>query len=153
LSGNSTGLEAVEDGQLQLETVRIQTAKLDMLFLQAEQMIQNRITSAHRTIDLKNIYELIVSSKSNLKKWNARHFDNKELHATEIINLTSEKLEEIERNIFSLTHAIETDQRSLGRMIDEHVESLKKVLMLPISAITEVIPRLVRDLHAARGRK
>ncbi len=145
--------ELVGESQLQLETVRIQTAKLDTLFLQAEQMIQNKITSAQRTIDLKNIYELIVILKSDLKKWQAGHSGTGVHHETEIINLTSEKLDEAERNIISLTHAIESDQRSFGRMIDEHVESLKQVLMLPVSSSMEVMPRLVRDLARSQGKE
>ena len=137
----------------QLETVRIQTAKLDPLFLQAEQMIQSKIAAVQRTVDLKNIYDFVGSWKAELRKLETRHSVDSELQLKETINWTNEKLEETEKNIFTDKRAIESDTRFLGRMIDDHLDSMKKVLMLPISTIIEVFPRLVRDLARSQGKE
>ncbi len=152
-SEETAKIESVDERHLQLETVRISTAKLDPLFLQAEQMIQSKIASAQRSADLKNIYDFIGTWRTELKKWDARRSSDNELQLKEIINWTNEKLDETERNIYNVTNAIESDQRSLGRMIDDHVESMKKVLMLPISTIIEVFPRLVRDLARSQEKE
>ncbi|MBU0474485.1 MAG: hybrid sensor histidine kinase/response regulator [Bacteroidetes bacterium] len=137
----------------QMDTVRIQTAKLDPLFLQAEQMIQSKIAAVQRTVELKNIYDFVGSWKAELRKLENRHSINSTLQLKEIINWTNEKLEETEKNIFILKRSIENDARSLGRMIDDQLESMKNVLMLPISTIIEVFPRLVRDIARSQGKE
>ena len=133
----------------QLDTVRIQTSKLDTIYLEAEQMIQSKIAYAQRYSDLNILYDDVISWKTALQKWGNQDIANKELK--EFINWNNEKIEEVERNIFTLTRAFENDQRSHGRMIDDHVESTKKILMHPISIIVEGFPKMVRDL--ARSQK
>lgn len=145
--------EKPEEKSPPLETVRISTAKLDPLFLQAEQMIQSKITSVKRIADLKNLSEFVSIWKNEIRKLESRHFINNELQLKEIIRSTNENLEETERSIINISHAIENDQRSLGRMIDDHLDSMKKVLMLPISTIIEGFPRLVRDLARIQGKE
>lgn len=135
-----------------LETVRIQTSKLDPLFLQAEQMIQSKIAALQRTVELKSIGRFVGAWKSELRKLAAHRTSDSEVQVKEIIHWTDEQLDETERNILSVTDAMEVDQRSLGRMIDDHVESMKNILMLPVSTITEGFPRLVRDLSRSEGK-
>jgi two-component system chemotaxis sensor kinase CheA len=149
----SAPAESVDEKPLQLETVRIQTSKLDPLFLQAEQMIQSKIASVQRTVELKGICNFVGAWKTELRKLEARRSGDNGLQVKEIINWTNEQIDETERNIFTVTHAIESDQRSLGRMIDDHVESMKNILMLPVSTIIEVFPRLVRDLSRSQGKE
>ena len=144
---------SVDDKPLQWETVRIQTSKLDPLFLQAEQMIQSNIAFVQRTFDLKNIHDFIGSWKTELRKLEDRRSGDDGLQAKEILNWTNEKLDETERNVSAVLHTMESDQRSLGRMIDDHVESMKDILMLPVSTIIEVFPRLVRDLSRSEGKE
>ena len=145
--------ELVEEKPLPLETVRIQTAKLDLLFLQAEQMIQSKIAFVQRTVELQSICDLIGAWKTELRKLEIRRSADSRLQLKEIMMWTNEQLDETERNIGAVTHAIENDQRSLGRMIDDHVDSMKKVLMLPIATVLEVFPRLVRDLARSQGKE
>jgi two-component system chemotaxis sensor kinase CheA len=145
--------ERAEEKSRPLETVRISTAKLDPLFLQAEQMIQSKITSVQRIADLKNLSEFVSTWKNEIRKLESRHIINNEVQLKEIIRSTNENLEETERSIVNISHAIENDQRSLGRMIDDHLDSMKKVLMLPISTLIEGFPRLVRDLARDQGKK
>jgi two-component system chemotaxis sensor kinase CheA len=149
----SVQAESVEEESLQLETVRIQTAKLDPLFLQAEQMIQSKVAAAQRTADLKNINDFIGLWKTELGKWDTRHHNGSEPLFKETIHWIHEKLDETAGNLTTLIHDMESDQRSLGYMIDDHVESMKKILMLPISSVIEVFPRLVRDLARAQDKE
>lgn len=149
----SLPVESVEEKLLPLETVRIQLSKLDPLFLQAEQMIQSKIAFVQRTIDLKNIYNFIGAWKTEFRKLEARRSDDIGSQGREMMNWTNEQLDETERNIFTVTHAMENDQRSLGRMIDDHVESMKNILMLPVSTMIEAFPRFVRDLSRSQGKE
>ena len=149
----SAPADAADEKPAQWETVRIQTAKLDPLFLQAEQMIQSKIAAVQRTVELKNIGRFVGAWKSELRKLEARRPGDNEVQVKEIIHRTNELLDETERSILGITDAVESDQRSLGRMIDDHVESMKNILMLPVSTISEVFPRLVRDLSRSEGKE
>ncbi len=149
----SAMIDLVAEKSIASETVRIQTAKLDMLFLQSEQMIQSKIASVQRTVDLKNISNFVGLWKMELRKHEARRSVDARLHVKEILAWTKEMLDETEQNIGLVTRAIENDQRSLGRMIDDHVDAMKKVLMLPISTMIEVFPKLIRDLARSEGKE
>lgn len=152
-SNLSAPLNPVEEQTIQLESVRIPISKLDPLFLQAEQMIQAKVTANQRTIELKNIYGLIGPWKRELNRWSSHGSAVNLNQSKEIANWTYEKLDEIEKNLLAIIRETESDQRLLGRMIDEHVESMKKILMLPISTITEGFPKLVRDLARSQGKE
>ena len=144
--------EILEERPLQTETVRIPTAKLDPLFLQAEQMIQSKIATTQRTSELKNIIDFIDSWKTELRKWDSHQSVNNALYLKEINDWNNEKLNVLEANLAVVFQAVENDQRSFGRMIDDHVESMKNVLMLPVSTIIEGFPKFVRDLARSQGK-
>jgi two-component system chemotaxis sensor kinase CheA len=135
------------------QTIRIQTAKLDQLFLQAEQMIQSKLASVQRAAELKGIASFVGSWKTELRKVETRRTADSKTQLKELLGWTHEMLEETERNIGLVIHANENDQRSLGRMIDEHVDAMKKVLMLPLATMIEVFPKLVRDLARRQGKE
>jgi two-component system chemotaxis sensor kinase CheA len=152
-SNVSIATELVEDKSSQVETVRISTAKLDSLFLQAEQMIQSKIASAQRIAEVKTVNDLIESWKKESRKWDSHRSPKNGIQLKEINDWNNEKLNELETKISAVSHALENDQRSLGRMIDDHLESMKSVLMLPISTIVEGFPKLVRDLARSQGKE
>jgi len=152
-SNVSIATELAEEKSSQVETVRISTAKLDPLFLQAEQMIQSKIASAQRIAEVKTVNDLIESWKKESRKWDSHCSPKSGIQLKEINDWNNEKLNELETKIAAVTHALENDQRSLGRMIDDHLESMKSVLMLPISTIVEGFPKLVRDLARSQGKE
>ena len=145
-SNDSASAELIEEKLSQIETVRIPTVKLDPLFFQAEQMTQSKITFSQRTLDLNNIYDYIDSWRAEWKEWNSQLATKSEILSKEMNNWTNQKLKELENKIMDVTHALENDQRLLGRMIDDHLESMKSLLMLPISIIVDGLPKYVRDL-------
>jgi len=153
LGNPTTQAELVEEKSLQFESVRIPTAKLDPLFLQAEQMIQSKVAAAQRVVELRGMHDLIGSWKRELIKMYSLHSNSSPAQPQDIINRANERMEELERSVNSIINDLESDQRSLNRMIDEHVESMKKILMLPISTITEGFPKLVRDLARAQNKE
>lgn len=143
----------VEERPVQAETVRIPMTKLDPLFLQAEQMTQSKIAAAQRTLEMKAVNDLIESWKAELRKLNVPG-SNKDLLQLKLINdWNTEKLIELETSITAITHAVENDQRSLGRLIDEHLEAMKSILMLPVFTIIEGFPKFVRDLARSQGKE
>jgi len=125
----------IKDKPIHFDNVRISTAKLDELFLQAEQMVQSKIAASQRYTDLRNISEFIISLKTDADVFN------------------NEKLNELDSRIASVTGALENDQHTLNRMIDDHLESMKAVLMLPVSVMIEGFPIFVRDLARSQNKE
>jgi len=144
---------STEDKHLQIETVRIPTAKLDPLFLQAEQLIHSKLAATQRTAEMKNLNDFIDSWKKESRKWDFRRSTDNGFQLKEVIDWNNERLSELEIKTTSLIHAIENDQRSLARMIDDHLESMKNILMLPVSTIIEGFPKFIRDLARSQGKE
>jgi len=143
---------ARDENRLQSETVRISTSKLDPLFLQAEQMIQSKIALAQRSAELRQINDFITLWHAASRKTENQHFSSGGWQVKEIISAHNKQLSELENKVAAVALEIENDQRLLGRMIDEHLESMKRILMLPISAAIEGFPKLVRDLARSQDK-
>jgi two-component system chemotaxis sensor kinase CheA len=52
----------------------------------------------------------------------------------------------LETQLTTLSRSADHDQRAFGGMVDNLLEDMKKVLVLPFSSLLEVFPKLVRDL-------
>jgi two-component system chemotaxis sensor kinase CheA len=62
-------------------------------------------------------------------------------------------LEALEAKVRSLREIFEQDQRSLRHMVDDHLEAMKQVLMLPVSTMVQIFPKMVRDLAREQGKE
>lgn len=139
--------------ELQIKTVRIPTAVLDQLFLQAEQLVQYKITAEQRTADLMSISDFISSWKTEMRKSGAYHSEGDPQKLQDLLSWNESNLHELATSITDMTQAMEDDQHLLGRMIDDHLDSTKKVLMLPVSTLTEGFPQLVRNLARSQDKE
>jgi two-component system chemotaxis sensor kinase CheA len=119
----------VEGLPMLADTVRIPTTKLDPLLLQAEEMIASKMAAQQRATELREI-----SNAVDLWK-------------------TAEGLKTIQGRLDAVTRMAEQDQRALRRMVDDHLEAMKELMMLPVGLLVEVLPMLARDLARAQGKE
>jgi len=61
-------------------------------------------------------------------------------------------LNSVKQKVAALTKHLEYDRRALDRRVDDLVEDVKRVSMLPFSALLEFFPKLVRDLSRDCGK-
>jgi two-component system chemotaxis sensor kinase CheA len=134
---------------LATDTVRIPISKLDPLLLQAQEMIQAKLAGRQRTAELRQIQETLVSWKIDWAKWKAGH----PAQSSQMPEWETARLDALESKVTSISQVFEQDQRSLRHMVDDHLEAMKRVLMLPVSTLVEVFPRLVRDLARDQGKE
>ncbi|HUV51092.1 MAG TPA: response regulator [Anaerolineae bacterium] len=139
--------------QDEVVTVRIPKTKLEPLFLQAEEMIQAKIATAQRAAELQALSDSLEWWKTESRKWKTRHSTNRERHYNEWMEWNEQQLDEIEQKMLSITRAAEGDQRIVGRMVDDHLEAMKTILMLPVASLVEVFPLLVRDLASDQNKQ
>ena len=62
-------------------------------------------------------------------------------------------LKTIEGRLKTLTSMAENDSRQASSMVDDLLEDMKSVLMLPSATLLEMFPRLVRDLSGDQKKK
>ncbi len=146
-----------EERQAALGTVRISTEKLDAIFLQSEEMLAVKLLAQQRRQDLQTVQAMVAAWGKDWSGKMARHpdFDSalaKQPQWLEWGEQNAAFIKALIGRLDAMNKAADQDQRMLGKMVDDLLEDMKKVLMLPFSTLTEVFPRLVRDLARNSGK-
>ena len=127
---------ALEEKTVAADTVRIATAKLDAVLLQAEELLSAKLTASQRAAEIRDA----LGELAMLKKERARP-------------APAIPVKSLEMRLAALAKSAERDQRSLGAMVDGLLEDMKKALMLPIASGLEVLPKMVRDLSREQAKE
>ncbi|HEY7492202.1 MAG TPA: Hpt domain-containing protein, partial [Candidatus Tectomicrobia bacterium] len=106
-----------------LDTVRLPTARLDALLHQAEDLLGPKLAAAERVRDAQALFEALQGSKG---------------------------LEAQARELFQ--HLVR-DQRSLTTVVGGLQEALRRLRMMPASAILDLFPPMVQDLANTQGKE
>jgi two-component system chemotaxis sensor kinase CheA len=142
-----------ENGPLSAETVRIPTAQLGPLLLQAEEMTLNKMAAARRTAALREIDQALLLWKSESAKWKDRPDTEPAQQWNKWAEWNDERLSGIQSRVAAITRAVEHDQHFHGRIVDEHLEAMKRALMLPAASIVSAFPKFARDLLRGQGKE
>jgi len=158
------------------ETVRVPASKLDSLLCQAEELVPAKATAVQRVAELCEIRQALLLWESEWRKVRAQahalpllsaehasqgHEPSSNGHAaarsriTKISSFLSRNeshLGSISQRVSTLVKHLEYDHRALDRRVDDLVEEMKRVSMLPFSALLESFPKLVRDLSRDCGK-
>ncbi len=127
-------------------SVRIPTDKLDPLLLQAEEMIVAKLAAGQRAADLRAIQKMIEAWEEETGRWSERR-------STDAPKESYTRLSALQYQVKAVSESLAQDQRSIRRMVDEHLEAMKKVLMLPVGTMVDLLPKLVRDLSRDQGKQ
>jgi two-component system chemotaxis sensor kinase CheA len=157
---------------MSLETIRVSTAKLGSLLLQAEEMIGAKLAASHHATELHETFTFLVQWKkawakisSEIRKVQQHNRSLVEQHGqdrtlsqlvvrlAEFLDWHEPQLSLLEHKLATLTQSVEHNQQTIGTMVDNLVEDTKKVLMLPFSSLLESFPRMVRDLSRTLGKE
>jgi len=135
------------------ETIRISLSKLSELFRQAEEMLSVKQTIGQRVSDIRDVLATFRQWEKEYRKTyqDIRQLQNPKL--TEFLDLNHTYIKSVQHRLTSLAGSIEQSHRSVGGMIDNLVEDMKKTLMFPFSSLLELLPRMVRDLSRDKGKK
>ncbi|HEV2674430.1 MAG TPA: response regulator [Aliidongia sp.] len=132
------------------QTVRISTAKLDVLLHQAEELVAAKLAAARQAADLGAL-TVEFTHRDRIRDRARRLADPAEL--AELVATDSETHRWLNDRLAQLAGAARDDLRSLGKMIDNLLEGTKQVLMVPFSTVLEPLPSLVRDLSRDQGKE
>jgi two-component system chemotaxis sensor kinase CheA len=171
----STGPEAPRSGEEEkrnvVDTVRVSTAKLDAVLLQAEEMLSLTQASAQHSARLRRI---CLTSSEWKKKWTRVRPDLRQVRQSsqdreerngagssgpqiarliEFLDWSGDFIETLETELAELTQTAARDQRALGSMVDNLLDEMKKVVMQPFSTLLDIFPRLTRELSREQGKE
>ena len=169
-SGAAVPTPANRERSRSSDTVRISAARLSSLLLQAEEMVSAKLSMKQIGTDLSS---LNMTLEAWNKQWgkiypevrNVRHilearakrgeksqYDQSVGRLLEFMDWNREQIRDLESRTIELASAVDLDSRSLGAMVDNLLEDMKKVLMLPFSSLLDGFPKLIRDLSREQGK-
>ncbi|MGB8490160.1 MAG: Hpt domain-containing protein, partial [Bacteroidales bacterium] len=128
------------------EMVRIPVARLDNLLLQAEEMIQTKISLDQRIKELKEIKSGIDECKADIPDWKFRRKLIASNQWAELAGASKESLNNFADQLTKLIRAMERDHYSFSRLVNDHIDDMKQSVMLPVSTIVESFPLMVKEI-------
>jgi two-component system chemotaxis sensor kinase CheA len=147
------------------DTIRISISKLDSLLLQAEELLSAKLSAHQRSSELQEINaslakwekeraKAVSSFKSQVSGFRKENSKHNSIHPqlNEFLNWNHNYIKSLESKVIKLTRSNDQDLRSLSAMVDNLLNSVKNVLMLPFSSFLEIFPKLVRDLSHDKSK-
>jgi len=153
------------------DTIRISVEKMDKLLRQSEEMLSVKLmTDRH----LEEIHDLIHMFGTWQKQWskiypticefrrlqerndkqgNKRRKDDKQNYKVlEFGDLTHDHMKTLESKLIELRRSGDRNRYTTELMVDNLIEEVKKILMLPFSTLLEAFPKFVRDLSRDQSK-
>jgi len=122
-------------GLPQTDTIRLATAKLDAVLLQAEDLLVPKLAADERVREARALVEALVVCRKD---------GNPGLDSA---------LRAVEGRARELVGHLALDQRAISRGVDGLQDELRRVRLTPASAVLDLFPRMVRDLAREHGKE
>lgn len=156
------------------DTVRVSTARLTSVLLQAEEMLSTKLASSQRALDMRNANTAFGVWK---KEWNkilplvqifrgpgsqdgtggpgtgSGEQQRSLAKMLAFLEWNSDFLKNLEARFKAEAKSTERDSRTLSGMVNNLLDDMKKVLLFPFSSLLEILPKTVRDLSRDNGKK
>nr|WP_321502380.1 response regulator [uncultured Dethiosulfovibrio sp.] len=120
------------------DTVRVRSAKIDSLLLQAEEMISVNLAIDQRISETRELMSFIEDCK-------------RALHQEDLETLKQSFLS-LETGIRKVTKGLSLDGKVARVLLDRLLREAKAVVMLPSSTLLQSFPKMVRDLSKTMGK-
>ena len=145
-------------------SIRIPTHRLDKLMYQSEEILVSKLSLGRLKTELSE-------SLQNIEQWRKEwhkvkpevHFINRYIHKSpdqlfqkplhgkldKIVHYLQINEQNLNLLYYTLQHLVsysEADYRQLSNSVDNLLDDAKKLLMLPAKTVTQLFPKLVRDL-------
>ncbi|PWB77444.1 MAG: hypothetical protein C3F08_10050, partial [Candidatus Methylomirabilota bacterium] len=111
------------------DSVRLSTARLDALLLQAEDLLAPKLAAEERVREVRALIEALRAGGRG------------------------QGLGAVETRAEALCRHLIVDQRTIGRAVDGLQAELRQMRLTPASMVLDLFPRMVRDLARERGKE
>ncbi len=141
-----------------IETIRVETQKLDALMTQAGELAVTKIRIAHRLAEVEALTSLWEEwsrdlSVNRFTLNSNEHNDSKNKQVQAFYHRTEERLDRLGLLVHRLRSAAYEDTARLDVVTNELEEGIRTLRLLPLSTIFQLFPRMVRDLAKEQGKE
>lgn len=160
----SAGTAAGASTGAALNTVRIALPKLASQLLGAEEMVSAKLSAGQRVADVRLFADWLADWR---KGWSTLESEARRLrqpaqaHAhgsaaeapsaellrvLDFVDRSADAVRAMEGRVADMARAVRHDRDTVGKLVDDLLDSTKQLLLLPFSTITASFSKLVRDL-------
>lgn len=147
-------------------TLRVTSVRLDEVMRKAEGMIALKLASTQRHVEVEKLALIIPEWKKErlkaVQQWRSRlkHLDQlsaDECRAvitqiTDAFDQTTQHIHSLESGLVDLNHRLFQDSTIINTQVDELLEDVKEILMVPFSNTAASLPRMIRDISRSQGK-
>ncbi len=151
------------------DTVRLPAARLGALLTEAEELLMAKLSAVERISEVEDLKSALLPMKkvraqihlllrsvieiNRLATDRDAQYESGQLRKLMELREQDDRLfQSLENKLDACSKSTQRDRRSLERMVDQLLDSSKKMVMLPASSLLEAFPRIVRDLSHDRGK-
>ncbi len=164
-------MDSVTTRQPISESVKISTFKLDSVLLKAEELLSVKLVGSQHSLDLADSVRSFANwekkwtearselrdFQKKLEKQKRRQFseETQSLPAKTLafLDWNENFVQTLNARVGTLAASSERNHRSLGRFVDDLLDGMKEMTMLPFSALCDGFPRMVRDISRQQGKE
>jgi two-component system chemotaxis sensor kinase CheA len=149
----SSDIIARDNIPAQIEMVRIAVSKLDPLLMQAEELTQSKKVLDERADELQKLCDEVTEWKNETQKWRSRKSVPSGIVWNEWYDNCEVRLNKVLTQLEEITRFLERDQHSFERLVNNHLDAMKQVLMLPVGSMVESFPGMVREISQKQNKE
>ena len=124
-------------------TIRLATATLDTLLLQAEELLVPKLAAGQRVGEARALVERLAGCRSALSRTAASQGVTAEV---------TKDLRALEANAREMLNQLTRDERTLSGAVGGLQERVRRVRLTAASIVLDLFPRMVRDLARESGK-
>jgi two-component system chemotaxis sensor kinase CheA len=134
-------------------TVRIAASKLDSLLLQIEELLNPKLTYLQRTSELREILAEVLRWQKELAKYQSILNNSEIEQLNKFWDWNSGNIGSVNHKLNLLLRNIKQDNYTLDIMINNLLDDIKKVMLVPFSYLFDLFPKAVRELSRSLGKE
>lgn len=148
-------------------TLRVSSARLDEVMRKAEGMIVLKLAAAQRHVEAEQLGTILPVWKKQWKRsshqWrrNMKCLDSltiEECRATieqmsSYLDQTQHHFQTMETGVTQLKQALFHDSAAVNTMVEELLDDVKEIIMVPFSNAAASFPRMVREISRTQGKQ
>lgn len=134
-------------------TIRLQTAKLDELLLQAEDLLLPKLAAGERVQEVRALFETVRGCRTALIRERAARRSSRVTSPAAPLTVDPESvMQTVETRIRAILEHIARDQKMITSAVDGLQENLRLLRMTPASVVLNLFPGMVRSLADELGK-
>jgi len=151
-----------------LDTIRVATSSLDSLMFQAEELVAAKLGVSQHGMELRDVVSMFDLWKKDWEKIDKDiHIFKHQLEKNSIntpdrsclekfinyLDLNQKWIKSLAGRLTPMSKQADVNSRILSHTIENILDDMKKVLMLPFSTLVKIFPKIVRDLSRTQGKE